>query len=76
MTTESPRCAWCSCGDVCGFEDQPVENCPVRTIDDGKEPTNADVVRLIGILMTGVNQRFAQVMRLIDWHGHKPGDRK
>ena len=72
-----PGCAWCSSGDLCGVDaGRPVCDCPVAKVERSEEPSNADIVRLLSALMTGVNQRFAQIMLLINHHMHKPEDRK
>ena len=76
MTTMNESgCDFCACGDLCGVDENgALAGCPVAMADDGGEPTNRDVMRLITALMAGINQRFAQVMILIDrHHAHHPG---
>jgi hypothetical protein len=64
-------CQWCPCADDCGAEaGRPVADCPVRS---GAEPTNRDILRLLVAMQTGINQRFAQVMLLLNRHQHLPG---
>ncbi len=74
MSAERPGCAWCHFADDCGVQDgRAPEHCPIAALSGEREPTMRDVIALLTALQAGVNQRFAQIMLLIERHMHKPG---
>jgi hypothetical protein len=79
MTIKRAGCQWCEFADDCGVLNSGSagpEHCPIASLEHGgREPTVRDVIVLLTALQTGINQRFAQVMLLINRHEHNPNGR-